>query len=562
MRLLLCALLLCAPFGAWAQKPAANAPTYADLLPVLKARCIVCHNQAALENKTVSGGLALDSYVALKRGTLLAPGKYRALYTPGKSGSSELIRRLKTTSPTLLMPKGGPPLTPAQIALFARWVDGGAQPGKSPVAPVVTSKSPAELPMPANLGTLDLRLRTQIAPTPDLLKSGAPKEAALEFALRVGPLPPITALAFSPDGKRLAVGGYRAVTVWDTEAGRPVGCLTGLSGSVLSLAFSPDGKHLAAAGGAPAESGEVRIYDLGAKTLGSDTAFKTLAGHSDVVYSVAWSPEGTRLATGSQDRTARLWEWPSGKELKVLRDHSEAVTRVGFAPDGKSLYTASQDHNLRRTDASTGEAQRVFNGHGQPVLALAIKPDGSRILSSGVEPRLRWWNPDDGNTINYSDGHSAQVNELVFSKDGSRIASASADNTVRVWDGNGGFQRALEGASDWLYAVALSPDGRFVTGAGAEGIVYLWETETGRLRLRLLAWPPVRASDAPEWAALTPEGYFDASLAWAAKLRLLLAGKPVAAPQLAGFLPSLRQPENVLKSWQGAALDPAKLPEK
>src|SRR5581483_8754270 len=144
---------------------------------------------------------------------------------------------------------------------------------------------------------------------------------------------------------------------------------------------------------------------------------------------------------------------------------------------------------------------------------------------------------------------------------GKFLASASADGTVRLWDaGSGGQQRALAGASDWLYSVALSPDGKWTAGAGVDGIVRLWETANGRLRLALLAWPPAGKATAPEWAALTPEGYYDASPAWAALLRPLLAGQPVKALRLTEFLQTLHRPENGAKGWQGAELEPAQLP--
>jgi WD40 repeat protein len=410
--------------------------------------------------------------------------------------------------------------------------------------------------MPANPGAQDVQLNTRIKPTPDLVRKDTPKDAALTFALKVGPMPPVTALAYSPDGKRLAVGGYRAVMLWDTTTGQPVACLTGLSGQITSLAFRPDGTQLAVAGGAASVSGEARVYD--AKTFAP--VGPALTGHTDVIYSIAWNAEGSRLATASHDKTARLWEWPSGKELKAFKDHSDAVTRVCFAPDGKSIYTASQDHNVRRFDTSTAQVLRTFSGHEQGVTALAVSPDGKHVVSSGPEPRLRWWNLDSGETARNSDGHSDAVNDIVFSKDGKFLASASADRTIRLWDVGGGQKRELDGAGDWLYAVALSPDGKFAAGAGADGIVRLWETANGRLRLSLISWPPSGKSPAMEWVALTPEGYYDASPAWAARLRPLLAGQTISAPRLAAFFPTLRSPESVVKSWQGAALDPAQIP--
>jgi WD40 repeat protein len=258
-----------------------------------------------------------------------------------------------------------------------------------------------------------------------------------------------------------------------------------------------------------------------------------------------------------------VWEWPSGKELQVLRDHSDAVMKAIFAPDGKALYTASHDKNVRRFNLEDGKLIRTFTGHNDAVMALALSPDGKALVSAGTEPRLRWWNPEDGNTTRQMDGHGGPVNDIVFSKDGKVVASAGGDKRARIWDaGSGGQQRELPGSEDWVYVVAISPDGKLTAGGGADGVLRLWETANGRLRLMLLAWPPDgKQSKLPEWTAVTPEGYFEASAGWLPLLRPTLADKPVAAPRLKPFFASLRQSESLGKAWQSAALEAAKLPE-
>ncbi|HLV80225.1 MAG TPA: c-type cytochrome domain-containing protein [Chthonomonadaceae bacterium] len=543
---------------AWAQQPKAaqSDVTYArEIRPILQARCVVCHNAGTVADPSFSGGLALDSYAAVRKGVVGKAG--HVIFTPGKSAGSELLRRLQATSPTLLMPRGGPPLPPAQIALIKEWIEVGAPAGDLAVEARDKKTSSEARPMPADPGTQQVSVPTLLKPASEMLPKSAPKEAAFVYAFKVGPLPAITALAFRPDGKQLAVGSYRAVTVWDTAAGRPLACLTRLAGQVQALAYRPDGTQLAVAGGAPGAAGEVKVFETGTfRPVGP-----ALGMHTDAVLSVAWSADGTRLATGSQDHTARLWEWPSGKMLRVFEGNAEAVTRVCFAPDGKSLYTAGQDHSLRRYDTATGQSLRLFSGHEDGVLALAVSPDGSRLVSSGAEPRLRWWDPNSSDTTRTSDGHADTVNDLIFSKDGKRLASASADHTIRLWDvGSGGQQQVLNGADDWLYAVALSPDSKLAAGAGADGMVRLWETATGRLRLTLFAWPPAGKESAPEWAAITPEGFYAASPAWTSRLRVLLAGAPQPVTRLAAFFPTLRRPDKVAAAWQGAALEPALLP--
>ncbi len=530
-----------------------NAPTYAkDIRPILQARCAVCHSEKTLSTPALSAGLALDTFAAVKRG--IGGGAPRLVLIPGKSAESELYKRLVTTSASKLMPKGGPAIPAAEIALFKRWIEAGAPAGDPKADSVQPVAGPAALPMPANPAMQEVRFPTLLKPSADLLEKGTPKDPVLSLALKVGPLPPVTALAFSPDGKTLAVGGYRAVTLWTLATGKPTAVITHLPGPVQSLAFRPDGSQLAVAGGAPGSSGEVRVFD--AKTWVK--VGPTLEGHSDVVMSIAWNADGKWLATGSQDKTARLWQWPEGKELKVFKDHSDAVTRVVFSPDSKALYTASMDHNLRRYDTDKGNMVRAFTGHNEGVTALAISPQGNVLVSAGSETELRRWNPEAGDNSSKHGGHSATVTEIVFSKDTKFIVSASGDHSIRLWDGgNNNPIRTFDGSADWEYAVAISPDDKWTAGGGADGMVRLWDTATGRLRLTLLAWPSDK-NPLPDWSAITPEGYYDASPAWAALLHPQTAEKP--APKLAVFTRSLKQPENVLKSWQSLPLDPAKLP--
>lgn len=533
-----------------AQQSPAKQPTLTyikEIKPLLKERCVVCHNRDTVKNLALSGGLALDSFATLKAGL---PNK-SPLLVPGKSASSELVRRLEASSPTLLMPKGGPALSKQQIALVKRWIDSGATSGD--ISKEGGSSVALVEPLPLNAGVNDLLLSTRIAPLPEMRDKQTPQNATLQFALKVSPLPLLTSLVFSPDGKWLAVGTYRSVTLWDTRTGQPQTPII-VPNSVQSVAFRPDGQVLAIGGGVASVSGEVRLYDLKAKQF----LPTVLKGHTDILYCVAWNKDGKLLATASHDKTARIWEATSGKEIQVLKEHSDAVTRICFAPDSQSVYTASLDRNVRRFAVQDGKVIRTFNGHADAIYALALSPDGKRLVSSGVEPRLRWWNPEDGNTTNYSDGSSGQVNEIVFSTDGKRLASVDASGRLRLWDaGGGGQQRALEGANDWLYTVALSPDGKWAAGAGSEGVLYLWQTDSGALRLQCASWYPTTKGF--DWVAVTPEGFLDGSPAWLGKARLQLQNRDLAPTFQTSLRSALKQSEPILKALQGNPLETYKL---
>jgi parallel beta-helix repeat protein len=160
----------------------------------------------------------------------------------------------------------------------------------------------------------------------------------------------------------------------------------------------------------------------------------TLTGHTDPVRSVAFSPDGRLLASGSYDNTIKLWEVASGREVRTLTGHTGDVTSVAFSPDGRLLASGSVDDTIKLWDVATGREVRTLSGHTSDVNSVAFSPDG-RLLASGSDDKtIKLWDVATGSLVRTLSGHTSDVNSVAFSPDGRLLASGSDDNTIRLWD--------------------------------------------------------------------------------------------------------------------------------
>lgn len=475
-----------------------EAPTYEqDIKPLFTKRCTVCHNKKKLENLDISGGLALDTFDAALGGT-----KEQKVIVPGRSDASELIKRLNENDEDIRMPLLEKPLPEAERDLVRRWIDGGAPRGVE-VADTGSSPKPAVRRVVRSLD-LVLGVERKIPPKTEGFGPGGP----MQVVLKVGPLPAITALAFRGDGRQLAVGTHGEVLIWDLADARPALALNDIPGPVHALLFSKDGKRLVVGAGLPARTGSVRVYSVPDGTLIHD-----FAGHEDVVFGLAFRPDGGQLASASFDQSVRLWNLSNGQPDGVFTGHSDFVYDVAYAPDGQSLLSVSKDRTIKLIDAKTLKEKRTYSNHNEDVMALAVQPGGAgaKFVSSGIEPQLRWWGIDDEKPANRVNGHGGPVHQLAFSGNGKRLISAGGDASVKLWDGGSGtLQRTLSGATEWQYAAALSDDASLAAGGGWDGVVRVWDADTGKLRATLVQ-PPALSPATNDWLVLSPNGYLQAS---------------------------------------------------
>jgi WD40 repeat protein len=276
--------------------------------------------------------------------------------------------------------------------------------------------------------------------------------------------------------------------------------LQGHAGEVKSVAWSPDGTRLASA----SYDRAVQIWD--ART--GQRAPTALLGHTNAVFGVAWSPDGTRLASASDDQTVRVWDTRTRRETLTYRGHTGMVYGVAWSPDVTRLASASQDRTVRVWDTKTGQDALSLKGHTAQVFPVAWSPDGGRLASGSTDKTVKVWDAKVGQEALSLKGHTDVVYGLAWSPDGTRLASASWDKTVKIWDARTGLEAlSPEGHRDRVWGVAWSPDGtRLASASGglddkkqSYGEVKVWDARTGQEALafkghvypvRCVAWSP------------------------------------------------------------------------
>jgi WD40 repeat protein len=423
---------------------AAAEPSYfREIRPILQHNCQGCH-----QPNLKSSNLDLTTYEGLQTG--------------GKRGPAfGLLVQYLTGEMKPQMPLGMPPLPGDQIDLVRSWLAAGG-------------------------------------------KDDTPEEVRETIATpTVYALPPVlTALAFSPDGKVLAVSGNHEILLHTLDGSAPPKRLPGLSERILSLAFSKDGSLLVAGGGTPSRFGEIQFWELPAVKLRRSVV---LTG--DTVFGVSLSPDGTRVAVGCTDNTVRILDTATGKELNKMGAHENWVLGTVFSADGKRVVSVGRDGAAKLTDAASGAFQENVNLLRGPLAAVARHP-ARDIVVIGGEDRVAYVYlmdrpknmkiADDTTLIRKLERQNGVIAALAWSPDGSRIAVAGAAPEVNVYDADTGAPvAACTGHSAGIYSVAFSPDGATLATGGFDGTVRLYDPATGTLKKAFVPVPLERPTSEP-----------------------------------------------------------------
>jgi WD40 repeat protein/mono/diheme cytochrome c family protein len=475
---------------------------YHDIRPILQANCQGCHQPAKSK-----GGYVMTDFKMLLAGGDSA----HAAIVPEHPDQSAILKMITPQDGEVRMPKGKPPLSDDEVALFRSWIAQGAQ-------------------------------------------DDTPADAKQHYDIEHPPvysLPPvITSLDFSPDGKLLAVAGFHEVLLYENDGAKLSGRLIGLSERVQALQFSPDGKWLGVAGGDPARSGEIQVWDVARRKLTTSAIISY-----DTLYGLSWSPDSKLIAFGCPDNTVRAIEAASGKQVMQMGSHSDWVMSTTFSVKGDHVISGGRDMSVKLTEVAeqrfvdnvTSITPGALKGG---VTALATHPKFEEIVDGGSDGVPRVYLifrevtrqiGDDAQFIADLFPITGRVFSARFSADGTRIAYCggldragelvvcSFDYTNEVPKPLRGLMGKVPGSrtpdeqkqlDDYkkqgihiiarasvprseLYSVSFSPDGNTVAAGGSDGMVRLFNATNGSVIKEFLSVPIVKGAMAaarPSWA--------------------------------------------------------------
>lgn len=410
---------------------------YRDVMPIFRINCIVCHKPGKLK-----GGLDLTTHSAL-----LIGGDAGPTISAGDAMGSRLVETICGDEPE--MPKDSEPLMAQEIELIRRWITQGALADEPPDT---LTRRPAE--------------------PPDYYS-----------------LPAVHALAFSPDGKWLAVPGRHEILLHHADGSGLASRFLGDSARLESVAFSLDGTLLVASGGAVSEFGEIQIWDIAKREL-----LRSIKGSNDAFYGVSISRDNRQVAVGCADKLVRVFNVADGTEVMRCDNHLDWVFGSAFTNDGLRLATVSRDKAAKLIDIATGHLIDDINRSRDPLICLTRHPIDDLIATGGTEGKIRLFRmePRGGRLAEGDNKEESFVREfehigspiqsVAFSPDGSTVACSAASGEVRIFRVDNGQRVSLMNADRGpVFSIAFNDDGTQIACGGQDGRIRFHDTSNGEL---------------------------------------------------------------------------------
>jgi WD40 repeat protein len=397
-----------------------------QIRPFLQRYCVECHN-----SHEPKSDLNLETYAAL-----MAGGEHGVVLKAGKAADSRIVRMVEGKSKPAMPPRKSRQPTDEERSLLRAWIEAGAKDDSVAKAAVIL---PALTPM---------------------------KETP----------PPVAAVAYHPNGKLLAAAGRKAVELIDVSSGDIVATLPVAEGKVTAAKFSPDGNRLVVASGNPGERGIIRVFAGNPLSLSHE-----FQAHADLIYDIAFSPDGKSIATASYDRLVRIWDCDSSREIRSLKDHSDAVYAVAFSPDGKLLATGSADRSVKIWEVATGQRLHTLSESTDWVYSVTWSPDGRSVAAGGVDRTIRIWDVSPKATrLRHSVfAHTGPIVRVAYSNDGRILFSIGEDRVLKTWDA---ARMVDQNTSPMLnevpFTFAIRPDAKQVAIGRFDGVLCLLDPMT------------------------------------------------------------------------------------